>query len=89
MPDENNIESRRFFSKHSTEKTNEVKTMELSKKHGSMPAQSWIGRSDGENPRFVDYYSELRTWLQHAIIQAEKRKDSGKRDKLLTLLREL
>ncbi len=63
--------------------------MELSKKHGSMPMQSWTDRANRENPRAADYYSELRTWLQHAIIQAEKSKNSRKKDKLLTMLREL
>ena len=63
--------------------------MELARKQGSMPAQSWTGRANREDSRNEDYYSELRTWLQHAILQAEKSKDSSKKDKLLTLLREL
>ena len=63
--------------------------MELSKKHGRMPVQLWTGRSNRENPRNAGYYSELRTWLQHAILQAEKSRNSRKKDKLLTLLKEL
>jgi hypothetical protein len=63
--------------------------MELTKKQGSMPMQSWTSRANRENTRNADYYSELRTWLQHAILQAEKSRDSSKKDKLLTLMREL
>ena len=76
------------FLDHSTEK-NEVKTMELAEKHDTRPAQSWVNRAYRKGPSNVDYCSELRSWLQHAILEAEKNKDSNKKDELLVLLKGL
>jgi len=35
----------------------------------------------------VDYCSELRNWVQRAILEAEKNEDLNKKDQLLSLLR--
>ena len=37
----------------------------------------------------VDYYSELRDWVQHVILEAEKNKDFKKKEKFLRLLEDL
>jgi hypothetical protein len=37
----------------------------------------------------TDFYPELRSWVQNAIMEAEKRKDNNKRDRLLDLLNDL
>lgn len=37
----------------------------------------------------VDYHSELRHWVQHVILEAEKNKDFKKKDKFLRLLKDL
>jgi transcriptional regulator of NAD metabolism len=37
----------------------------------------------------VDYYSELRDWVQHMILEAEKNKDFKKKEKFLRLLEDL
>ena len=63
--------------------------MELMNKHVSTPVQSWINRTERKHPPKVDYHSELRTWLQHAILEAERNKDSGKKDLLLSFLKDL
>ena len=63
--------------------------MELVNKHVRTPAQSWISRAERRHPPKIDYYSELRSWVQHAIIEAEEQKDFGKKDQLLSLLKDL
>jgi hypothetical protein len=63
--------------------------MELADKHVSMPAQSWTSRAERKCPPKVDYYSELRSWVQHGILEAEKNKDYNKKDQLLSLLKDL
>ena len=37
----------------------------------------------------VDYYSELRDWVQHVILGAEKHKSFKKKEKFLRLLEDL
>jgi len=63
--------------------------MKLADKHVSTPAQSWTSRAERKHPPKVDYYSELRSWVQHAILEAEKSKGFNKRDWLLSLLKDL
>jgi hypothetical protein len=63
--------------------------MELINKQTGTPTQSWIGRVDRRNLPKVDYYSELRSWVQHAILEAEEKKDFNKKDALLSLLKDL
>jgi hypothetical protein len=63
--------------------------MELADKYVSTPAQSWTSRAERKLPPKVDYYSELRSWVHHAILEAEKSKDFNKRDRLLSLLEDL
>jgi len=63
--------------------------MELVNKHVCTPAQSWTSRAERRHLPRVDYYSELRSWVQHAILEAEKNKDFNKKDRLLSLLKDL
>jgi len=37
----------------------------------------------------ADYFSELRSWVQRAILDAEEKKDLNKKGKLLNLLEDL
>jgi hypothetical protein len=63
--------------------------MELVDKQMSTAARSWSNRADRRHSAMVDYSSELRSWAQHAISQAEEMKDFGKKGKFLSLLRDL
>jgi hypothetical protein len=63
--------------------------MELIDNKASTPAQSWTNRAERTHLPKVDYYSELRSWLQRAILEAEKTKNFDKKDQLLTLLKDL
>jgi hypothetical protein len=63
--------------------------MELTEKQVNTPAQSWISRAERNHPTKVDYYPELKSWLQRAIVQAEKNKNFSRKDQLLTLLNDL
>jgi hypothetical protein len=63
--------------------------MELIDKQESTPAQSWLNRVERRHPNQVDYFSELRSWVQHAILEAEEKKDFNKKGKLLNLLKDL
>jgi hypothetical protein len=63
--------------------------MELIDKQVSTPVQSWTNRAERRNPPKIDYYFELRSWVQRAILEAEKNKDSNKKDQLLGLLKDL
>jgi hypothetical protein len=76
------------FLDYSTKKR-EVKTMELVNKPLTSSSQSWSRRAARRHSPKVEYYSELRTWLQRAILEAEKNKDFDKKDQLLDLLKEL
>jgi hypothetical protein len=63
--------------------------MELMNEQTSKPAQSRISRAGRKHPRRVDYRSELRSWVQQVILEAEKNKDANKKDQFLSLLNEL
>ena len=77
-----------FFPNILLEK-NEVKTMELANKQVSSTAQSQRDRLRIKNPIRMDYYSELRSWVQNAILEAERRQDLSRKEHLLGLLKEL
>ncbi len=51
-------------------------------------AQLWANRVERRSPLNVDYNSELKDWLQHVILEAEKNKDSKKKDQFLGFLRD-
>jgi hypothetical protein len=63
--------------------------MELTNEQVRTPAQSWTSRAESKPLPKVDYYSELRSWLQRAIMEAEKNKNFDKKDQLLILLNDL
>ena len=63
--------------------------MKLANKKLSRPAQSWTSRVERRHLLKVDYYSELRDWVQHVILEAEKNKDFKKKDRFLDLLKDL
>ena len=63
--------------------------MELADKHASTAARSWSNRADRRHSAIVDYSSELRSWVQCAILNAEETKDFSKKDRFLSLLKEL
>ena len=63
--------------------------MKLASKQLSRSAQSWINRVERKHQPKVDYYSELRDWVQHVILEAEKNKDFKKKDQFLSLLKDL
>jgi len=49
----------------------------------------WTERSERRHPSRVDYHSELRDWVQHSLLEAEKCKDARKTKQFLSLLRDL
>jgi hypothetical protein len=63
--------------------------MELVDKQMSTAARSWSNRVERRNPTKVDYSSELRSWVQLTILEAEEMKDFNKKDKFLSLLEDL
>jgi hypothetical protein len=63
--------------------------MELIDTQVSTPAQSWLSRVEKRHPAHADYFSELRSWVQHAILEAEEKRDFNKKGKLLNLLKDL
>lgn len=63
--------------------------MELVEKKAITPIQSWINRAERRRLPSVGYHSELRSWVQRAILEAEKNKNFNKKDKLLDLLNDL
>jgi len=63
--------------------------MKLANKQLSRSAQSWINRVERRHQPKVDYHSELRDWVQHVIIEAEKNKDFKKKNQFLSLLKGL
>jgi hypothetical protein len=63
--------------------------MELADNKANTPAQSWTNRAERRHLPKADYYSELRSWLQRAILEAEKTKNFNKKDQLLILLKDL
>ncbi len=63
--------------------------MKLANTQLSRSAQSWIKRVKRRHPPKVDYHSELRDWVQHVIMEAEKNKDFKKKGQFLSLLKDL
>lgn len=63
--------------------------MEIVKKEHNRSARSWTNRVERKHFDQRDFYPELRTWVQHAIMEAEKSKNFEKKDQLLGLLKEL
>jgi hypothetical protein len=63
--------------------------MELADKYESTPAQSSTSRAERKYPLKVDYYSELRSWVQHAVLEAERNKDINKKNRFSSLLNDL
>jgi len=63
--------------------------MEPVEKQVTMPTQSWINRAERAHSTRVDYHSELRSWVQRAVLEAERNKDFNKKDQLLGLLDDL
>ncbi len=49
--------------------------MKLANKQLRRSAQSWMNRVEKKPPLNMNYNSELRDWLQHVILEAEKNKD--------------
>jgi len=71
-------------------KVSEVKSMEIVKdKRSNDSARSWTLRAEHKHRVEAGFYPELRMWVQHAIMDAEKRGNFRKKDQLLDLLREL
>jgi hypothetical protein len=66
-----------------------VKNVKSANKKLIRSAQSWISRVEKRPPLNVDYNSELRDWLHHVILEAEKNKNFEKKDQFLSLLKEL
>jgi phosphatidylinositol kinase/protein kinase (PI-3 family) len=63
--------------------------MESASKQASTPARSWNNRVERRHLPKVDYYAELNTWVQRAILEAEKNKDFNKKNQFLILLEDL
>jgi hypothetical protein len=63
--------------------------MELVDKQADTTIRSWIPRVNKKHPGKEDYHSELRSWVQRAILAAEKKKDFYKKGQLLNLLKDL
>lgn len=67
----------------------EVKNMETMNQQLNRSTQAWTKKVDRKHPPKVDFYPELRSWVQHAILEAEKNRDFGKKDQFLELLKDL
>lgn len=63
--------------------------MNLSNKQLSGASQLWINKAERRHPSRVDYYSALRSWVHHVIRQAEKNNNFKKKNKFLSLLKDL
>jgi hypothetical protein len=51
--------------------------------------QAWTDRVQRRHVPRVNYYSELRSWVQYVIREAEKNEDSVKKEQFLSLLKDL
>lgn len=69
--------------------TSEVKTMEVLEKRPHRPADMRTNRSENKHSANVDYNGELRSWVQHAILEAKRNRNSEKKNQLQSLLKEL
>jgi hypothetical protein len=63
--------------------------MKLKNAQLSRTTQSWIEIGDRKPQIKVGLHSELREWVQHAIMEAEKNKDFKKKHQFLSLLEDL
>ncbi|NIO38113.1 hypothetical protein GTO27_10490 [Candidatus Bathyarchaeota archaeon] len=63
--------------------------MKLANKQLRRSAQSWMNRVEKKPPLNMNYNSELRDWLQHVILEAEKNKDFKRKDQFQSLLEDL
>ena len=63
--------------------------METAGGQSNKSVQSWIRKVENTRKRRIDYIPEMRTWIQRAIIDAEKRKNPEAKEKLLELLKDL
>jgi hypothetical protein len=70
------------------EEEKEVKNMSVGKIQTSK-TQSWKRRATRTQASKIDYYSELRSWVQNALLEAERNQDSKKSAQFLNLLKEL
>ena len=61
----------------------------VKEKHTEKSARSWLSHTERKHQIEEDFVPELRTWVQHAILEAEKRGDFERKDQLLSLLKEL
>jgi hypothetical protein len=67
----------------------EVTTMSLEKMQSNTQTRSSNRKADRRQASKMDYHSELRTWVQNVLLEAEKNQDSKKSDMFLSLLKEL
>lgn len=63
--------------------------MSLEKIQSNSKTQSWSRRADITRASNTDYYSELRAWVQNALLEAERNQDAKKSAQFLSLLKEL
>lgn len=63
--------------------------MKTTQKQVSTPTQAWTRRAEREQTPERDYYTELNTWLLHAITAAEKNQTPNKEVQPITLLQDL
>ena len=54
--------------------------MKSTNKHLGGSRQSQVKKVKRENSSEGDYYSELRDWVQHVILEPEKNKDFKKKE---------
>ena len=67
----------------------EVKNMEIMKERSNRSARSRTNRAERKHSVEASFYPELRRWVQHAILEAEKNGNFEKKDQFLSLLKEL
>ncbi|MBS7633831.1 hypothetical protein KEJ15_09525 [Candidatus Bathyarchaeota archaeon] len=64
--------------------------METLKEKPLKPIYSWCRRGKQQKPSVeATFYPELRRWVQHAIIEAERYGNFERKDQLLSLLKDL
>ncbi|MDH7564198.1 MAG: hypothetical protein QHH24_04875 [Candidatus Bathyarchaeota archaeon] len=64
--------------------------METLKEETIKPVTSWCRRSKQQKPSVeATFYPELRRWVQHTIIEAERHGNFERKDQLLSLLKDL
>jgi len=63
--------------------------MNLERMQSNSQTGPWKRKADKSKASKMDYYSELRAWVQHALLEAERSQDSKKSEQFLSLLKEL